>query len=95
MQDSARIPHYPSLIGSFVFRLHCVLSPFKKFLFGSPCVKDLNALPPRNLDVDLDAVCKAAQAEFDWKRVPFVLEAGNVSCSMFLPDSKLIEIANV
>ena len=30
-------------------------------------------LLPRSLDGDLQAVCKAAQADWEWQRIPFVL----------------------
>lgn len=42
-------------------------------LFPKP--SDLEFRKPRTLDSDLDAVCKAAMAEVDFQRLPFVLEA--------------------
>lgn len=35
----------------------------------------LMSISPRTLDHDLLGVCRAAQLDFDWQRVPFVLEA--------------------
>ena len=29
----------------------------------------------RHLDRDLDSICKAADPQLDWERIPFVLEA--------------------
>ena len=38
-----------------------------------PCITVL--MPPRSLDPDLGSIMKAADPDFDWKRISFVLEA--------------------
>lgn len=38
-----------------------------------PCITILK--PPRSLDADLGSIMKAADPDFDWKRISFVLEA--------------------